>query len=286
MGKKYVKPNKEEIEAEAQKLLEEAEALKKAGKENQEEGEPTPSKAEEDPTPSKAEDPSPSKAEEDPTPSKAEEPSPSKAPPPKPKSKEELKKKLKASSQEAIVLHASNKKIQEAIANADKIVPPTDEEMAKEHQDWENLDEFSKKMARDVYIANKKLLAVTEVSGELKDLDSWNTKVNEYVEDPKTLVDIPALDGREDEFKAFALKPTRRGLDFEDLTKAFLYDVDEVKKTTPKKKGGQMENQSGNSNSKPPKPTKISAEKASQIRETDYNEYVRLAKAGMIEDDL
>ena len=108
---KHVKPTKEELEANAMKAAEEAEAM--ADK---------PDEDIEDPKPS-IEPPEDEKPDE-----KVDiEPSPSK-PPEDEKPSEDYKKKFVASSREALVLHSKNKKINEAVDKADQLADPTEEE--------------------------------------------------------------------------------------------------------------------------------------------------------------
>ena len=91
-------------------------------------------------------------------------------------------------------------------------------------------------------------------------------------------MDHPELEGKVEDFKLFASKPTRRGVDFEDLIPAFLYN-ESKNKVAPKK--GQMFEQGTGGNSKPkPKGDKISTEEGRLLMNTDYNKFKELLKAG------
>ncbi len=263
----HVKPTKEELEANAQKALEEAEAMKETPP-----SEPVPSI----PVPS---EPKPSEAiPSEPVPS---EPEPSKEVI-KDIAKREKEKNI-ASAQEAQILHAKNKKVNEALEKALATPEPEEEELVKEYPDWDVMSDFEKKMAKESLTNKKRMSALDEIVKENKDLEGWQTKVNDFVVDPKNLIDYPELEGKTDEFKLFATKPTRRGVEFEDLVAAFLYD----RPQEPKKKGQMFEQGSGGLNDKgKPKGDKITIEEARVLRGTNYEKYKELLKAGKIELNL
>jgi hypothetical protein len=250
---KHVKPTNEELEANMNKALDEAEALK---------SKPHPEKMEEKPE-------KPLKPEE-----KMEE---------KPEKKEDIdyKKKFVESSKESLILHAKNKKISEALERATLVKEPTEEELRKEYTDWDVMGEFEKKMAKDSLINSRRFSVISEIAEENKNLEAWQSKVDGFIDDPAILNKYPELDGREDEFRLFATKPTRKGVDFEDLVSAFLYSLDrEVK---PSKKKQMFEEGSAGPNNSKPKSDKISMEEGRQLRNSDYKKWSELVKKGMIE---
>lgn len=248
---KHVKPTQEELEANAQKALEEAEKIK------------------EDDTPVIEETVSETKQPPEPVPSQEEV---------------DYKKKFTESSREAQILHAKNKQINEAIERAKAIPEPTEEELKKEYEDWDVLTDTERKLAKDNFMSSKRFAYLDDVTKESKDIEAWNSKVDSFIGDPKTLVDNPALEGKEEDFKIFAGKPTRRGVDFPDLISAFLYSNNKMK--TEPKKGKMFETGSGGLNEKPKnEPGKISIEQARTLRNTDYAKYKEYLLAGKIESD-
>lgn len=263
---KHVKPTSEELEANTKKAAEELEAMDEESKEEVEE------KEEEEETKEKE--------TEKETEEKTEE---------KPEEKEEVeeveeenldyKKKFVESAREAQILHAKNKKINEALEKAVKSPEPEENELKKEYSDWDVMSDFEKKLARDNFRNTKRFQALEQIAVEGKNLEEWQTKVDGFIDDPKTLVDNPLLDGKQDDFKLFATKPTRRGLDFEDLVSAFLYNASKKPKS---KKGGMFETGSGGTNVKS-KSSKLSAKEAKTLRETDYGKYKELLLAGKLE---
>lgn len=253
---KHTKPTNEELDSNAEKALEEAEALKEK-EEPKEEEEPVPSES-----------------------PKEEEPEEDQEPKPSPEI--DYKEKFTESSREAQILHSKNKKINEAIDKAKTIPEPTEEELTKEFPDWELLTDTEKKLAKTSLMATKRFAFLEEVTAESKDIDAWNQKIDSFIDDPKNLTDHPELEGKEAEFKIFATKPTRRGVDFEDLIPAFLYGM----KKTPSK-GKMFETGMGGDKGKAqPKSDKITLDQARKLRTTNYAKYTEYLKAGKIDSSI
>jgi hypothetical protein len=254
---KHTKPTPEELEESTEKALQEAEELKEK---NEPEEEP----------------------EHEPEVEEKEEPEEDKETIPEDdKDLEEVdyKKKFTESSREAQILHAKNKKINEAVEKAKGLPDPTVEELTKEYPDWELLTDTEKRLAKDSVISTRRFAILEEVTAESKDIEAWNTKVDTFISDPKSLIKHPELDGKEEEFKIFASKPSRRSVDFEDLIPAFLYTAKQ-----PAKKGAMFETGSGGPNDKSkPKSDKLSIDQARKLRERDYNKWKEYLSAGKIE---
>lgn len=264
--KLHVKPTQEELDKGIKEVVEEAEALK-------DKPSPPPSPA-----------PKPSKPPKEPP---KEEPEPSPAP-----SKEIIKdmlhrekKKSISSAQEAQILHAKNKKITEALDEASQIEPATDEEMKVEYPDWDVMSDFEKKIARETNLANRRFASVNKITGEFKDSAKHLKKVNDFITDPETLVKYPKLEGRQDELRLFATKPSRRGLDFKDLVSAFLYNVETGKPKKKKKKSEMFPTGTGGPQGKP-KTGKISVGDAIELRKRDSKKYKQMLLAGKIATDI
>lgn len=196
--------------------------------------------------------------------------------------KPDYRKRYEDSSREAHILYSKNKKMTEAIERASDVPEPTEEELQKEFPEWDEMSNFEQRMAKDSVINKRKLDAISEVAKDFKDMDAWNQKVDEFITDVETITNHPALEGREEEFKIFVSKETRRGVDFETLTSAFLYEVEE--KAPPKKRGKMFETGSAGLNEKTkPKSDKVSLADATRLRQTNYKEYVRLLREKKID---
>lgn len=235
--------------------------------------EPIPS----EPAPS---EPSPS----EPVPS---EPAPSPAPAPAPAATTKpdeipFKKQYVESQREGIVLHSKVEKFTGAIDQALNAPEPTDEEMRAIHTNWEMMDDDMRMLAKDNFKNKRALAGLAAVNKAEKDILAWNNNVDTFADDPKTVVTYPDLDGKIDDFKLFASKPTRRGVDFDTLVSAFLHDASKALKIKPK---GQM----FPTGVKGPKdPIKVASDKISHeagvaLKSSNYKEYRRLLVAGKIE---
>lgn len=196
----------------------------------------------------------------------------------------DYKEKFVESTRESQVLASRNKKVFETLDKIEEIPEPTEDELKKEFLDWDVMSDFEKRIARNDIINGRKFQELGKMRKEFKDLDEWQGKVDVYIEDPNTLIANPGLEGKADEFKIFASKPSRRGVDFEDLVSAFLYSLDSTKTTN---KGSMFEKGSGGSKEQmKPKSDKISIEEARTLRKTDYGKYTEYLRAGKIELDL
>lgn len=199
------------------------------------------------------------------------------------KKEPDYKKKFAESTREAQVLSSKNKKINEAIAKAGDVVDPTDKELLKEFPEWEEMSDFERKIAKDGFVNKKRFEAITESTKGFKDIDKWTKKVDGFMDDPITLTNYPGLEGKEESFKLFSTKPTRRGVDFEDLVSAFLYEED----SKPKVGKGQMfETGSGGLNEKPQqKVDKITLDESIKLRNNNYKKYLQYVREGKIDLD-
>lgn len=266
-SKGHVKPTKEELEQKTQEAIEEAEKLK-------DKPPAEPSEPPEEPEPS------------EPVPS---EPAPSEPEPSKPEaepSKELYKKKFSESSREAQKLYAKNRVINKALIEADEILEPTEEELAKEfgESDWEMMSEVERKFAKETVISRRWRKKISEAKEQATKIEKWNDSVDEFVGNPQTMLDNPELEGKQEEFAAFAKEEANNSVPFKILVSAFLHEHSASKKPH---KGRMFETGSGGPNDKPtPKTGKITLEEARKLRETNYNKYKEYLKAGRIEPDL
>lgn len=195
------------------------------------------------------------------------------------------KKKFADSFKESQKLYQNSAKVNEAIQQGLELAPPTDEEMEQEYSKdtWEMMDDVTRKLAKENALNRKRFGLIQQASLEQKNIQDWNVKVEEYVDNPETLVAHPDLEGKTEDFKVFAADKMRRGVAFETLVPAFLYA--ETQKPKPNNKGKKMfETPSGGPNDKPkPKSDKVGAQEAAVLMKTNYNKYRDLLKAGKID---
>jgi len=294
---KHIKPTKAELEANSIRLLEEAEALELEENKDkpevptelpEDDPQPTPKFDDEVETPETEETPEPEDGEEgeeepEKTPEKPEI-TPEKTP--DPKDEPDYKEKFGKSTQEAQILFAKSNKLADIIEQASNLPEPTEEEMTALYKDeWELMSDRERENAKESYIGKRYRNFISEGTKEFKDIDAWTKKVEEFVDDPATLVKTPELEGKTEEFMTFANKPTRRGVDFEDLVSAFLFDVS--KNAKPKNKGAMFEKGSGGLNDKPNNaPKKLTSEQGTALRKQNYSLWLQYAKAGKIDNEI
>lgn len=198
-----------------------------------------------------------------------------------------LKERYKNSTQESQILHAKNKKMNEAFKQVKNVPEPTEEDMTKEYGEeaWEEMSDFEKKMAKKDWKNDRRFEAINQIAVETEDAEAWSEKVDGFIDDPETLQKNPKLEGKVEEFKAFANKQSRRGVDFEDLTKAFLFDVEQSK--PPKKKGKMFETGTGGDNKKVDnKPKKLTIEQSKALKKTNYSAWKEALMNNQIEDEF
>jgi len=270
--KLHKKPTKAELQAEIDKTLEATEESPQPIEEEQpKEKEVAPSEAPQEETTEEV-------VEE--TTEEVVEEAPSEEAPVKESQEPDYKKKFVESTREAQVLHAKNKQLVDAVDEA-SLIEVTEEDLQKEYGDWDLMTDTEKRLAKESLLSTRRFNVIRDEQLKFKDVEVWNEKVNVFADDPKTLVDHPELEGKVEEFKLFASKPTRRGVDFTDLIPAFLYNES---KNKPAPKKGQMFEQGTGGNTKPkPKGDKISTEEGRLLMKTDYNKFKEMLKAGKIE---
>lgn len=193
----------------------------------------------------------------------------------------DYKKKFVSSTRESQVLHSKNKKISEAIEKAVTMPDPSEDELKAQFPNWDVMSETEQVLAKKTFKYDKAFAMLSEVTKESKDIESWNKKVDEYTSNPKTLIEHPELEGKTEEFQIFASKPTRRGVDFEDLIKAFLFDISAKQ---VRSKGKMFDTGSGGEKQKP-KSDILSAVEGRKLMKSDYKKWKELLLAGKIANE-
>lgn len=225
-----------------------------------------------------------SKEKEQPEKKEAQTPPESKEKPSEDLEEKHWKEKFSKSSQEALVLNMKNKEMNKALENAASLPEPTEDELKKEFPEWEDMTATEKRLAKSNLHNERKFGAIQGATHKFKQVDEWVKQVDTFVDDPRTLIAHPELEGKTEEFKLFSEKPTRIGMDFEDLLLAFSGEV--AKNKPAPKKGAMFEVGSAGTNDKPGiKDDKISVEEGANLRKTDYKRYLEQLKAGKIKNE-
>lgn len=193
----------------------------------------------------------------------------------------DYKKKFTESSREAQKIHAKNRKLNQAFDEANEMPEPTEEELMREFDGFDVMSDTEKKLAKESLISKRFREKIAKAREEGKRIEKWNEQVDEFVGDPKTLVDNPELEGKVDEFKLFATEESNNSVPFKVLVAAFLHEQERAKK--PKQKGQMFETGTGGPNTNDTQKKKLSLEEGQKLMETNYDEYKRQLRAGNIE---
>ena len=276
----HIKPTQEELKAQELAAIEEAEKLKdQPPEEEPDDEEAIRAEAEKE------------LAEEEPEIPEEEEVEEEEQAEPSEEEKEAIrlkleaeKKKSAASARENQKIYAKNRVINKALTDADDIPEPTEEELTKEYPDWDVMSDIEKTLAKETVISRSWRKVISQAKEQATKIEKWNESVETFIDDPVTLTNNPALEGKTEEFKTFATQETNNSVPFNILISAFLHEHSKEKKTN---KGRMFERGSGGPNDKPqPKTGKITLEQGRVLREKNYNLWKDKLRAGLIESDL
>lgn len=199
-------------------------------------------------------------------------------------SKELYKKKFSESSREAQKLSAKNRVINRALIDAEDAPEPTEEELAAEFEGWDVMTDTEKGLAKETVISRNWRQTISKAKEQATKIEKWNDSVEDFIDDPKTFIDMPALEGKTEQFKEFATREENNSVPLKTLVGAFLYE-NSTKKV--EHKGRMFENGSGGPNEKPqPKSGKISLEDARKLRETNYDKWKEMSSKGLIDYNI
>ncbi len=191
------------------------------------------------------------------------------------------RQKFAESSREAQILASKNKKLTETIEQAASIPEPTDDEMKKAYPDWDSLTDFERKIAKDNLQAKRQFDMVHQAVLATKKVDEWAKKVDDFTADPVNLQKYTALEGREAEFKAFAMKESRRGLEMGELAEWFA----SVEPKAPVQHRGTLLGRS-NGAQPPAQPKALTIEQIAYIRKNEPRKYSQMVKEGKIKINI
>ena len=197
---------------------------------------------------------------------------------------EEKRQKLAAFARENQKIYAKNRVINKALLDADEILEPTEEELVKEFPQWEDMTETERVLGKETVISRNWRKKISEAKDHASKIEKWNESVETFIDDPKTLIDNPDLEGKTEEFKEFATQESNNSVPLNVLVPAFLHNHSSNKQSS---KGRMFEKGSGGPNDRPkPKDGKVSLEVSRKIRETDYPRWKELSDKNLIDYDI
>jgi hypothetical protein len=195
----------------------------------------------------------------------------------------DYKQKFVDSQREAILLAERNRVKEAQLESLTKQDTPTDEAMRGLYPEWDNLDDYNKRVLIRTETIAMQNAATRKEQQDILARQKLEDEIESVMDDPK----FSKLKGKEADFKRFALKPANRGLSAEVIAKAFLFDADEeaplaVGDPQPKTREALPTGSGGPRGDL--KPKKISIEEAAVIRKTDYKRYKELLDANAFEE--
>lgn len=196
----------------------------------------------------------------------------------------DYKARYSGSTQEAQVLAARNKEFIEATDKAKALPLPTDDEMMLEYpEDWEVMNDRQRKNAKIAKLQENKDKILSEVTEKMKKSVEWRETTKKHIENPAIITQYPQLAGHEEEFVQFCSLPSRVGLSYDDLIKAFSFDL---KPNTPAPQRKSLFETGSGGGITPKAPKALSTEEIAYLRKNNPKEYKRLSLAGKINVDL
>lgn len=211
-----------------------------------------------------------------------EDPQPKTTPPAEDPNKQKLDNSLRG----AELLKQQNDHYKDTLKKASEINEVTDQEVQDYAKgkgfDWDELDDNTKNIIKDNALNAKRFSVINDGVKEDTQINEYREKVDEFVDADDTVKQFPRLEGKEDAFKKFAMKPSRRTMDLEDIAILFLAQNPEA----PKKKGSLFLNGSGGGENTKGKAPKMTETDLRRLRINSPKEYNRLARAGKLPDPL
>lgn len=197
----------------------------------------------------------------------------------------DYKKKFSDSSREAQKLSAKNRVLDQAYREASELPEPTEEELKAAYSNWDEFDDDAKDIHRELLINKRFRERIKQGTEQAKKIEHWEKQVEDFIDNPETLIKNPKLEGKQAAFTEFATQEENNNVPFNVLVTSFLYQ--ESQKPKPKHKGAMFETPTGGENRKPGNINKkLSIEDSEILRKTNYAKYSELLKAGKISTTL
>lgn len=175
--------------------------------------------------------------------------------------------KAKESQKEAMVLKSQLDKIEE---EKTKKVEITEDFLKEKYPDWEYMTLGEQKALKRTEELEQEVVEIKNSANQFNNDRKWQENVETYINEEVPDL-FPKIVGREEEFKRFATRPSRKGLPMDDLAKIFLFEnpVTEKKRSLFHASGGEA----------PPAKEGMTPEEAAELMRTRPGEYVRLIRA-------
>jgi len=197
--------------------------------------------------------------QQQPAPAPQEPPAQPQTPPP---AQPDYKEKFQQSAREVPVILEREKQAKARIEQLTNI-NITEDELRRIYPDWDSFNDIEKRAFRETALANKKANLAMNTAFNLMEQQAWEADF------ARVLKANPKLVGREEEFKAYAYKPTHKNVPLDVLVKSFLFDLPQESPTsqTPGLEKGSGGPRGGET------PGELSEEQLAQLRVSDPKAY-------------
>jgi hypothetical protein len=202
-----------------------------------------------------------------------------------------VEERYRQSSSEAMILNAKNKGLESTLTKLTSEDTPTDEEVLAAYPDFKDYNAVTQKLMRDTLENKKRQTRINLTLIEQEAERRWEADLRALTRKPEysTL--------RSDEkFEEFVFQPKHKGVDIQTLADAYLVRTGRAQPAaapaepapanpSPPVPAPGLPRGSGGPRG-PATPKKIGAEQAKILRETNYKEWFRLNKLGLLDDEV
>ena len=186
----------------------------------------------------------------------------------------DYQQKFSESTRENQVLGAKNKHLEQRIGELTN--EPTESELRAAFPDWDLMSPTEQSANKRALVADRKANRALEIAQGIQAQKEFDTSIE------MAITSHSDLKGREQAFREFVSKPTRRGVPMDDLVKAFLYEAGVTTAPSPTPPAPGLEPGSGGPK-QTEKPKTLSGDELANLRKTNYPAYLEYIKTHPIE---
>jgi hypothetical protein len=192
----------------------------------------------------------------------------------------DYKQKFVDSQREAILLNERLKQERTRNELLTKQDTPTDEAMRQVYPEWDQLDDYNKRVLIKQEATNMRTAKLELELAEAREERKLDAEIDSLLDstDPK----LTKLQGREAEFRRFAKKPANKGISAETLARAFLFDAEEAPAPAPAPTTRPSLEKGSGGPKEPAKPEGMTLEEEAELMKADPGRYAELIRKGII----
>ena len=196
----------------------------------------------------------------------------------------DYKKKFGESTRQNQIVVEQFKQLQSVLGDITRQEVPSEEEMRQSDPEWEYLTDREKTMSMKMIVLEKRSNLVLKTIHDISFESENSSKLQNFINGEAR------LKGKEEDFYAYATKPSNKGASVEVLLGAFLFEVNEntppvvvPQVNTPEDTPPSLERGSPRGGTPPTQnKDKYSEEELKVLRTTDHKAYQKLIREGKI----